>query len=78
VTGVDCELDYQLRGCMGEIVKRSAPSLCSYYLTIEKLGVNTGPQWRDKKYVRFNLCIDPITRAIGYIVGNRLGVVVLV
>ncbi len=62
---------------MGGIVKRSVPFLCSY-LTIERLGINTELQWGDKIYVRFNLCIDPITGAVGYIVGIRLGVVIFI
>ena len=61
VNGVDCELDYQLRGCMGAIVKRSVPSLCSYYLTIEKLGINTELQWRDKNtYVSISASIPSL------------------
>jgi hypothetical protein len=76
VNGVGCELDSQLRDCMGGIVKRSVPFLCSY-LTVEKLGINTELRWVDRKHIRFNFCIDAITGPVGCIVGIRLSVVLV-
>ena len=76
MNGAGCELDSQLRGCLGGIVRRSVPSLCSY-LTVEKLGINTALRWQDRKHIRFNFGIDTITVPVGCIVGIRLSVVLV-
>ncbi|KAH9072999.1 hypothetical protein EDB83DRAFT_2550138 [Lactarius deliciosus] len=65
-TGRQRQLLGPLRDYMGAIAKRSVPTLSSY-LTIEKLGVNTERQWKEKKYMHFNICVHHIICIVGNI-----------